>query len=384
MRSQSPVPLRFSPEGKFRILAIGDSHEKYSFDEKTEDMLALLNRAAEDLKPDLAIFMGDLVSRKNDIEDRLCTEEEVFQQVVRLTKPFTSRNIPVGIAFGNHDGDYPEHKEVQYRQFQRIANFVNTDESGVTGIGNCFVPIYDHRGKKMLFNLWLMDSGSGAQDGGEGYAWVDDAQIDWYERTCDEITAANGGKVVPAILFQHIPVCEEYELLRKTSILNPFRVKGLGMFADHYYTKGPNCYGYLGEGPACPAKNNGQFASWKKKGDVFAAFFGHDHMNDFVGEVDGILLGQTKCSGFHIYGDGLHQGVRVIDLDETRPCDLTTYMVYYRDFFGTKCNSIHGYNLLTDRWHTNFKITLGVLGTAAVATGIGAAATWIVKHTKKK
>ena len=109
MRSQSPVPLRFSPEGKFRILAIGDSHEKYSFDEKTEDMLALLNRAAEDLKPDLAIFMGDLVSRKNDIEDRLCTEEEVFQQVVRLTKPFTSRNIPVGIAFGNHDGDYPEH-----------------------------------------------------------------------------------------------------------------------------------------------------------------------------------------------------------------------------------------------------------------------------------
>ena len=384
MRSQSPMHLQFSPEGKFRILAIGDTHEKYSFDGKSEDMFALLNRSAETLKPQLAIFMGDLVSRYNDVDDRLATEDEVYQQVIRLTKPFTSRNIPVGVVFGNHDGDYPEHKEVLFRQFRRIPGFVNVDESGVTGIGNCFVPIYDRYDKKMLFNLWLMDSLSNAQNGEPGYAWVDDAQIAWYERTCDEITAANGGTVVPSILFQHIPVCEEYKLLKKTSILNPFRVKGIGMFAGDYYTKGPDCHGYLGEGPACPAKNNGQFDSWKKKGDVFAAFFGHDHMNDFVGEVDGILLGQTKCSGFHIYGDGLHQGVRVIDLDDTRPGDLTTYMVYYRDFFGTKCNSIHGYNLLTDRWHTNFKITLGVIGTAAALTGVGIGAKWIAKQCKKK
>ena len=221
MKSQSPVHLQFSREGKFRILAIGDSHEKLAFNEKTEDMLRLLNAAAEYLHADMVVFMGDLVERVNEAENRRCTEDEIFEQIVRLTKPFTSRNIPIGIVFGNHDGDPPaEEKKLVFSLFNRIPKFLNTDESGVTGVGNCFVPIYDHTGEKMVFNLWLLDSGSGAQDGSDGYAWVDDDQIEWYERTCDSLTVQNGG-VVPSIFFQHIPVCEEYELLRETTILNP-------------------------------------------------------------------------------------------------------------------------------------------------------------------
>ena len=85
-------------------------------------------------------------------------------------------------------------------------------------------------------------------------------------------------------------------------------------------------------------------------------------MNDFCGKVDGIILGQCKCSGFHIYGDGLKQGVRMITLDENEPRKLETKMHYYRDYFGVKCNSIKGLNLFHDRWHTNFKFTVAVLG----------------------
>ena len=371
MRSQTPVHLQFSEHGKFRILAIGDSHEQLKFDEKTEDMLRLLNASAEYLNPDMVVFMGDLVSRENPQENRRATEDEIFEQIVRLTKPFTSRNIPVGIVFGNHDGDPPaEDKKVVFSLFNRIPKFINTDESGVTGVGNCFAPIYDHTGQKMVFNLWLLDSGSGAQDGSGGYAWVEDDQIEWYERTCDSLTVANGG-VVPSNFFQHIPVCEEYRLLKETSIFNPYRVRGQGMFSHKFYTRGENLQGYLGEGPCVPARNNGQFDSWKKKGDVIAAVFGHDHMNDFQGDVDGILLCQTQCSGFHIWGDGLRQGVRVIDLDESRPGELSTYMVRYRDFYGTKCKSVKPYDFLTDRWHTNFKITLAAVGSCAAAAAIG-------------
>ena len=382
MLCQSPVRLHFSPEGKFRILAIGDTHERYPFSGKTEDMLNLLNASAEKLKPDLAIFMRDVTTREIPEENRMATDEEMFHQLVRQTKPFTSRGIPVGFVFGNHDNEPPEDKRIVYSLLTRIPGFVNSDEAGVTGIGNCFVPIYDHRNEKMLFNLWLIDSGSSAQDGSGGYAWVEDDQIDWYERTCDVITALNGG-IVPSIVFQHIPVCEEYELLKETTILHPCRVRGNGMYSRHFYVKGENLHGYLGEGPCVPARNNGQFQSWKKKGDVIAAVFGHDHMNDFTGEVDGILLCQTQCSGFHMWGDGLKQGVRVIDLDESRPADLTTFMVRYRDFFGTKCNSISRYNLLSDRWHTNFKITLGVVGAAAGATAIGAGVKAFRKYFKK-
>ena len=383
MRSQTPVHLQFNERGKFRILAIGDSHEKLKFDEKTEDMLRLLNAAAEYLNPDMVVYMGDLVSRYNEDESRHATEDEIFEQVVRLTKPFTGRNIPVGIVFGNHDGDPPyEDKRVFFSLFNRIPKFINTDESGASGIGNCFVPIYDRTGEKMAFNLWLIDSGSGAQDGSGGYAWVEDDQIEWYERTCDSLTVQNGG-VVPSIVFQHIPVCEEYKLLKETSFLNPYRVRGQGMFSHRFYTRGDKLEGYLGEGPCVPARNSGQFASWKKKGDVVAAVFGHDHMNDFTGDVDGILLCQTQCSSFNIWGDGLRQGVRVIDLDEAHPRQIDTYMVRYRDFFGTKCKSVKPYDFLTDRWHTNFKLTLAAIGGCAGAAAIGVGADLLKKHFKK-
>ena len=382
MRSQTPVHLQFSDRGKFRILAIGDSHEKLQFNEKTEDMLRLLNAAAEYLHPDMVVFMGDLVEREVEAENRRATEDEIFEQIVRLTKPFTSRNVPIGIVFGNHDGDPPaEEKHLVFSLFNRIPKFINTDESGVTGVGNCFAPIYDHTGQKMLFNLWLLDSGSGAQDGSDGYAWVDDDQIEWYERTCDSLTVENGG-VVPSIFFQHIPVCEEYRLLKETTILNPYRVRGMSMYKGKYFTRGENLQGYLGEGPAVPARNNGQFDSWKKKGDVIAAVFGHDHMNDFQGEVDGILLCQTQCSGFTMWGDGLRQGVRVIDLNESDPRNIDTYMVRYRDFFGTKCKSIKPYDFLSDRWHTNFKITLAVLGAAGTAAAVGTAVHKLKKRFK--
>ncbi len=363
--------LKFGADGKFKIMAIGDVHEKINADAKTEDTMNLLEKAAAELKPDVAIFMGDIVSGNNHDAGRLATPEEILEAYVRITEPFVKRGIPFGITFGNHDGQTGETKDVLYKLLDTIPGFINTDDSGATGVGNCYVPISSGNGKKQVFNLWLIDSGDGAQDGGSGYAWVDESQIKWYENCSNALKKANGGEPVPSIVFQHIPVCEEYLLLKETNILNPYRVRGHGYLSNRFYVKADNCTGYLGEGPCVPAKNKGQFKSWKKQGDVIGAFFGHDHQNDFVGTVEGIVLGQTKCSGFHIYGDGLAQGVRVLTLSEADPWSFDTEMVRYRDFFGTSCNSIKGYNLLTDRWHTNFKATLGVLGAAAGVAVIG-------------
>ena len=60
-----------------------------------------------------------------------------------------------------------------------------------------------------------------------------------------------------------------------------------------------------------------QFESWKKMGDVFAAFFGHDHINDFKMNVDGIDLYQTLGAGYFTYGE--ERGGRLIVLDENDP-----------------------------------------------------------------
>ena len=126
--------------------------------------------------------------------------------------------------------------------------------------------------------------------------------------------------------------------------------------------------GYVGEAPCAPDFNNGQFAAWKETGDVFAAFFGHDHMNDFVGMTDGIVLGQCKTASFRVYGDGLMQGVRVLDLDDRRPRCLETRMARYRELVGSKCQSIKGRNkMIPDRWNVKIDAAIKALPFAAAS-----------------
>ncbi len=383
MNGRTKKIFRFGENGEFRIMAIGDIHGKINPDEKTEDYLRLINAALDSQKPDIAVLLGDIISGKNHKENRLATPDEIYEGIKVITEPLVSRNIPFAITFGNHDGQTGEPKEVLFDLFRKIPGFINTNESGATGVGNCYSPVYDREGKKPVFNMWFIDSGDRAQDGSGGYAWVDDSQIAWYEKNSDELKKENDGNPVPSLVFQHIPVCEEYLLLKESTILNPYRVRGHGHLSDRFYVKKDGCEGYLGEGPCTPDKNNGQFKSWVKQGDVIGAFFGHDHMNDFVGPVQGIILGQTKCSGFHIYGDGLMQGVRMITLKENDPWHFETEMVRYRDFFGTECNSIKGLLLFPDRWHINVGVTLKVLGAAAAVTAVTAGTRAVIKHRRK-
>lgn len=372
---QKEQQLFFNEDGKFRIMAIGDVHEKYVPDKKTGDFLRLINKALDELKPDLAVLMGDLVSShfiNNNGESQDLSVEQLREEVHRIAEPFAVRSIPFALVFGNHDGENGKPKEQLLSLFQAYPNFLNSNTEGITGVGNCNLVINSSSNNSNAFNVWLIDSGNKAPEGRGDDAYVETDQIFWYERVSNELKEQNGGKPLPAVLFQHIPVLEEYELLKKTSRFNPYRVRGNSWHDKNWYVIADkkNTTGYLGEGPCTPDYDNGQFKSWKKQGDVIGAFFGHDHMNDFCGTVEGITLGQCKCSGFHIYGDGLRQGVRMITIDENEPGKLETKMHYYRDFFGTKCDSIKGYMLLHDRVHTNLELSLKILAPVAAVAAI--------------
>lgn len=367
-------PLCFDKNGKFKIMAVGDIHEKYVPDEKTEDFLKLINKALDELKPDLAVLMGDLVSSHTNDENGErynLSVEQLREEVQRIIQPFALRNVPLALVFGNHDGEKGEPKQQLLSLFQEYPNFRNLDAPGITGIGNCNLLIKNSAGDKNSFNVWLIDSGNKAPEGRGDDAYVETDQIEWYEGVSNELKRQNGGEPVPSIVFQHIPVIEEYKLLKKTNRFNPYCVRGNSWHDKNYYVINKRvATGYLGEGPCTPDYDNGQFKSWQKQGDVIGAFFGHDHMNDFIGKVDGITLGQCKCSGFHIYGDGLKQGIRMITLDEKEPRKLETKMHRYRDYFGTKCNSIKGYMLLPDRFHMKFELSLKILGAGAAVAAI--------------
>ena len=89
--------------------------------------------------------------------------------------------------------------------------------------------------------------------------------------------------------------------------------------------------GHLGEAPCPPDIPSGEFTAMCDTGDVVAAFFGHDHKNDFVGTYEGIDLVNTAGTGFYIYGEREYHGARLVILHESTPAEYDTEMLYYKD-----------------------------------------------------
>ena len=128
---------------------------------------------------------------------------------------------------------------------------------------------------------------------------------------------------MPSILFQHIPVIQEFDALEEATADCPDALYDSGK--GKYLRLRDSCRisGEMKEFPSPPHNDDGtQFELWKKHGDVKAAFFGHDHVNDFIIEIDGIKLVQTFSVGYHTYGG--KRGGRLIVLDENDPDNICT------------------------------------------------------------
>ncbi len=375
-------PLRFK-NGKFKIMLIGDLHESYDMysdnaANKADDMNALLTKAVEELNPDLVVYLGDNAGADNEMQMR--------SVISRILYPVSLRDIPFAVVFGNHDRECAVSLKDQMRLYREHDNcYMFNAEDSITGYGNYNLLIKASDSDDDVFNLWFIDSNNLAEDQELSYYdWVHTDQIEWYKKTALEIKENNGGKIIPAFLFQHIPVPEEYELLREAKVHEKLDcVPGHRKWADKNYVLKENVEGYLGEGPCTPCVNSGQFAAWKEIGDVIGAFFGHDHMNDFAGYVDGIMLAQCKTSGFRPYTDGCRSGVRLITLDENNLQNIDTRMYHFKQF-GLKSKSLSPYmEHVTDRQDAKLKVAGTVLGAAAAITTAAVTVNKIAKAKKK-
>ncbi|MBQ6117965.1 MAG: hypothetical protein IJK98_01915, partial [Clostridia bacterium] len=61
-----------------------------------------------------------------------------------------------------------------------------------------------------------------------------------------------------------------------------------------------------------------------EQGDVTAVFFGHDHINAYVVDYEGIDLVSSPGCTFASYNDN-HRGFRVITIDKNDPTVYETY-----------------------------------------------------------
>lgn len=330
-KREAPEPLKFGTDGKFRILHITDIHDvepemdddenREIPDSKDKETINVIERLVEKTNPDLVVFGGDNISGYWEE----FTYSFVESTIKKITAPIRERNIPLGVVFGNHDGEEGFHTEFQMMLYMEYPNCrSNLNDADVYGCGNCCITIKSSDGAKDAFAIWLIDSNDYQRNskGGLSYDCVHADQIEWYETRAAQLKAANGGKPLPSILFQHMPVQQMCDGLKEVSKGEDYTFERDGK----YYKFGHEILeGRLREHPCPPNLENShreQFESWKKTGGMLAAFFGHDHVNDFHINIDGIDLYQTLGAGYFSYGK--ERGGRLIILDENNPKDIVT------------------------------------------------------------
>ena len=370
--------LKFNDSGKFKILCFADFHMELRNTAKGYDTIALINGALDKLKPDLAVFLGD-----NIWDWEGMTREALYDSIDALTEPFAQRGIALALVFGNHDSQALLTIEEQLEAFCRYDKCLAVKGECEHGFCNYNLVINNSSDTRGVFNLWFFDSNGR----GTGDLEASEERMHWYEGAARALREQNHGYSLPALVFRHIPAPEVYELLKEVPPLTPFCVKASLDGADKYYVISEPRFttGALGESPGVTKSNCGEFSSWVRTGDVLGAVFGHDHLNDFCGTVDGINLMQTRGSGFYAYGDGLNRGVRLITLDEGDLSTFTTQTLYFKELTdGKRSLSLTGMDTLTRKQKKALRGTLAVGGSAAAASVLGIVTAAIAKKFRKK
>lgn len=324
--------LRFNSDHKFKIMQIADTQEIPAV---SPDTLSLINNALDREKPDLVIFTGDQIK---GYSKKFKKDPAIIESTIDiLVEPIAKRNIPFMVTYGNHDAQCGIDNRGQYKFYAKYDNFISGDLRNSDDVGTADIQIYSSTEDKPVFELYIIDSHGKAKDSA-GYAPVDKKQIEWYVSRREQLKAENGG-YLPSLVFQHIPVPEFFDVIKKVPKGTKGAVPAYGAHENEYFVLNDETIaegGFMLESPASPDVNTGEFEAMSEKGDVLGIYVGHDHNNSFVVKYKGVDLGYTQGAGFNVYGPGENRGVRIFELDETAPREYKTHTATFKELCGTK------------------------------------------------
>lgn len=320
-------PLRFDENGEFKIMNIADCQDQFP---ANETMLKFIDAAIKEYQPDLVVLGGD-----NTVAD------EKEESIAELVDIFVKNETYFTLVFGNHDhqqGYTDDEQLVWYQQYGGKYCLAYDANPNLAGTATHALPILGSKSSETKFMLYMFDSNDYVRDEngeelGLGYDCVNEDQIEWYKETSKAVEAANGKKV-PAMAFQHIVVGEVYDaLFRETNV-------DLGVLTPSYngkrYSFLPKLEnleeGFIFEFPCPGYYNYGQFDAMVERGDILAIFSGHDHINNYTTEVDGIKIINTGGATYHSYGNEFVRGVRMITLNENDTWNFETETVTVNQF----------------------------------------------------
>lgn len=286
--------IAFTPEGKLTIAQFTDLHfmDGSDKDEQTKD---LVREVLEQCRPDLSILTGDILYGEKNLE--------LAQEVIEL---FDSYGKPWSFCFGNHDSEEGASRSEIFDYIVKNSEFCLAKDMNPTGPG-----VGDHRidlvqEEETRWSLYLIDSGDYMQEDPRYYAYVKPEQIAWLRE--DQMKHDDNTQKPSALLFLHIPL-QEYRTLMQRGAYE----------------------GEANEDVCSSPLNSGLFAAMVEAETFRGIFCGHDHVNNFHGELLGIALVYGQASGYNTYSHtGFRHGARLITVSADEPDNFQS-RIYYDD-----------------------------------------------------
>lgn len=265
-----------------KILLIADVHNRPKTSKKAHDStLAGIKKAIDTLTYDLIVFMGDTVHGPDFKEMPNEPYEPYLREVLDLTD-----DKPFAYIFGNHDDECDMTKE-------QILDIIASYPNSVTNGRNYLVEM---QGESLLF----IDSGTYYPTDESLYDIVYQGTIDWAKEQI---------KGKKAIAFQHIIVPDIFDVIDEYNHFVPFLAHGDGKWVK--FKKGVKHTGKMKERPCPPAINSGEFSQLAPC--LKAMCFGHDHVNDFELDLNGVRIIQCAGSGSNCYDKRNPSSIKILD-----------------------------------------------------------------------
>lgn len=266
----------------FKIITFTDTHLSGSMNRASDTAtLNLIRNTIVQEKPDLIVICGDIVLGANS-EPGARTLAALFEE----------HNQYWGFVLGNHDGEnqFGPSREEFVELYSSYEHCIISSAPGIWGNGNCVVNIKDSAGG-IIQSLVFIDSGDYLKEDfceeynfeyTDDYDFIKYDQIEWYKDEMRSIAAQNG-KMPPSVMFMHIPLVEYTAAYN--SALSEDKV----------------IYGMRREEECSSPYNTGMFDAILEIGSTKAVVSGHDHINDYCVEYQGVKLLYSQSSSFGSY-----------------------------------------------------------------------------------
>lgn len=247
-----------------------------------------VQRMIEAEKPDFIAFTGDNIFG--------ASTADAAESLSEAFAPAIESKLPWAAILGNHDHESTMTREelmsfisLMDYSLSQINPFGKGSNAHIDGFGNYNIQIYGASGSALvntsILNLYFLDSGDRETvEGIRTYGWIKESQLHWLRSISEGFQAKKFdgadllSRLSPALAFFHIPIPEVRQLWYKEIV------------------------GQFQEAVACSSVNSGVLQTLVSMKDVKAVFLGHDHTNDFCGEMEGIQFCYGGGSGYHGYG----------------------------------------------------------------------------------